>query len=719
MAKKQGPTKEELATKRKEDLGNIINKFDSAFSIPEKEAKQKSGLAKPVTQDYREFKEEERLFREKNRYERTCEWAETFNLSPWESMQEELTKAIRFTGLKVTPKGVAGCALLAALATLVPCAVLLLFAGFPLIFNAILVGLPFFIGYQFLNYPVNYATLVRIRSGKDIVVAILYIIVYMKSVPNFEGAVKYAANNLTGKLAQDLRLVLWKVEVGMFNTVDDALQEYIMQWKDYNKEFIEGIQLIRESMAERNPTKRDILLDRAVDVVLSVTGEKMERYSRDLETPISILHSLGVLLPVMGMIVFPLLSIFLSENIPRIGFYLFIGYNVLLPAVLFYFMKQSMDRRPSTHSSIDISQHPEVTTLETFRMTLGKKVFVIPALPVAFGAAFLLTLPGLNYALSTNFYHGTATVPFETGFFSMLMSISVVFALGVGICTYYYLTSFQKIRLQEEISSIEGEFEEALFALGNRLSGGTPIESGLERVLEDTKDLTIYDVFLITLKNIHQLNMTFKQALFDPQYGSLRYYPSNLIKTVMRSVAEAVDKGTRAASLTMITISRYLRSIHLTQDKIDNLLSSTVSSMKFQAYVLVPAISGVVVSVSQLIIIMITKLTATFSTLNTSNSEFGSSFGTELFSTSTIVPPEIMQLVVGIYVIQILVLLGMFINRIQIGDDPIREHDTIWKLVLGGFLMYIVVLAVVTLLFSPLIGSIGAGLGPDIATAAA
>ncbi|MCK5333467.1 MAG: hypothetical protein KAJ24_03060, partial [Candidatus Aenigmarchaeota archaeon] len=68
---------------------------------------------------------------------------------------------------------------------------------------------------------------------------------------------------------------------------------------------------------------------------------------------------------------------------------------------------------------------------------------------------------------------------------------------------------------------------------------------------------------------------------------------------------------------------------------------------------------------------------------------------------------ELLQLVVGIYVVQILIILGMFMTRIEYGDDRIKENDTIWKVVITGVTVYFIVFLLVSTVFRPLLSGIG------------
>ena len=59
---------------------------------------------------------------------------------------------------------------------------------------------------------------------------------------------------------------------------------------------------------------------------------------------------------------FPLLAIFLNIG----SAVLFVIYDVILPAILFFSVKHVLERRPATFSKIDVSMSPDVPKSGTF-----------------------------------------------------------------------------------------------------------------------------------------------------------------------------------------------------------------------------------------------------------------------------------------------------------------------------------------------------------------
>lgn len=669
----------------------------------------------PNSQEYILFKNEEKYEKEPHTiYEKLCYHSgKIIRISPGEDTKKKIQKAINFSGMHSTPEGVVGGSIVAAIISFVLTLIVAIIMPAGIITKIILIlFIPLVVAYMIFTHPFGYANKVRMKEGRELITALLYIVVYLRAVPNLENAVRFAAENVKGKMKSDLKRVLWKVQVGTHNSIDLALMEYLKEWSNYNKEFLEAMHLIKESMLESNNERREKMLDKAISVVLEGMDDKMKMYARNLETPVMVLHGLGILLPVMGMIVFPLISIFLASDMENIGLYLFLGYDIILPLIILYFIRYVLSTRPSTHSSVDVVKKSggfEVKNTLKNIFTLKRIIFLFA---IAGGMIFLV--PGIKFMLATNLFENCIQGDglgacegdkdrLEHSMSTMIRSLLIIIGFAVIFIIYYKGKCYKSLEIRSRVVSIEQEFEESMFAMGNRLVSGIPIEYALEKTVEDTKELSISKLFEISLKNMNRLSMSFEDSLFDEKYGALKDYPSALIRTIMKSVSSSLQRGSKYAATSMLTIATYLKNMRTTQSKINDLLSSTVSSMKFQAYVLVPAISGVVIAVSDLMIRMLSGLSDTMSAL-TDNLPIGTGMSSvSIIDIKQAMPAELLQLVVGIYVVEILVLLGIFVTRIEVGIDEIKEADNIWKFVLAGTFSYIIILFIVMFMFAPLL----------------
>ena len=472
------------------------------------------------------------------------------------------------------------------------------------------------------------------------------------------------------------------------------------------KEFSQSIYLINEAMLEPNQSRKDLLLEKALSVILDSYDEKMKSYVRALEMPIQVIHAIGIILPVLGMVVLPILTILLSDSLSNLSFYLIVFYNVILPIGLLFFITNTLQKRPATFGRAAIKDHPSLPKRGFFRIKSQEGYKDIKISHIIYTLTFLIVMP-----LSLIYLYTYATSP-NSGF-SSFISMSLILSFSATVGAYALLSSIQRLKFRREIEEIEKEFEDALFALGNALATKIPIEKALERTINDIQGLKIRDLFLGILRNMHQFSLTFKDALFHERYGVLKYYPSDLIRNIMNILSSVVEKGTESAALAMITISRYLRNIKTTQLKIDDLLSSTLSSMRFNAYVLIPVVGGVIVAVSKLVLVLLLKMSGIYINLT---QQLGTEDTSQLLETGFIfnvdqaIPASLTLLIVGTYIVEILYILGLFIARTQYGIDDIMEKNEIWKLTLIGSLVFVSSYIVINTMFSGIIDSVITGL---------
>jgi len=287
--------------------------------------------------------------------------------------------------------------------------------------------------------------------------------------------------------------------------------------------------------------------------------------------------------------------------------------------------------------------------------------------------------------------------------FSLSMSCLIIVAMAVSISIYYFFSNYQRVNIQNDIRSIEGESELALFQLGNRISGGTPTEVAIEKSIRDMKDLKIAGLFRRCLHNIKTLGLTFEGALFNKQYGALKYYPSRLLKNIMRAVTDTAKRGLTYASESMLKIGRYMKNIRETQEYINDMLSDTVSSMKFQAYFLTPIITGLVVSMSQVIMKVLYTLGQYMQNAGIGEAVGISNMMGGFANIKTSMTSELFQLIIGVYMIQVVIILVMFITKINFGENKYQQQYEIGKTILISVAIYIIVALLSTALFGELI----------------
>ena len=123
-------------------------------------------------------------------------------------------------------------------------------------------------------------------------------------------------------------------------------------------------------------------MDKALDVILSETYEKMLHYAHNLKGPITMLHMMGVILPILGLVILPLVVSFMGSVR---WYHLATLYNIILPIGVFYLGKNILSKRPTGYGDSDISEeNPELKKYKKVKLfKLGRKEFRVDPLFVS------------------------------------------------------------------------------------------------------------------------------------------------------------------------------------------------------------------------------------------------------------------------------------------------------------------------------------------------
>ncbi len=708
-----------------EDIKEILNKYRN--KIEEHVNEETEGQVEP--QDINDFSKEYVKFREEvlssniSRYEKYCNVADKLiKFKPPEKTLPKIQEAIDVTHLNITPSGAASLAALAALFTLlggviISILIFLLSGGFP-IFTFLMFLIISLVVLTYLNrMPIFLATKWRLKASNQMVLAILYIVIYMRHTSNLEHAIKFAAQHTDAPLSLDLRKIFWDIETRKFSTIKESLDNYLESWRHYNLEFVTAIHLIESSLYEPTESRRNDLLDKSLSVILDGTYEKMLHYAQDIKGPVTTLHMLGVILPILGLVIFPLVGSFLQGLVK--WYHLAFLYNIILPVMVFFLGMNILSKRPTGYGESKIAERvyqkafdPKFLCIFIALLLIVVGLFplfvnaitpakFIPNQKCAIGDIDLGNLFGcfFGYIQVGEDIYG----PFGLG--ALILSFLIPAGLAIGLGTYYKMKSKKIIELRNETKELESEFASALFQVGNRIGDGIPTELSFNKVAETMEGTPSGKFFRLVDQNIRSLGMSIQEAIFNEKNGAILSYPSPLIESSMEVLLESSRKGPKIVSQSLISISTYVDKIHKVSERLKDLLAEVISSMKSQISFLTPAIAGIVVGISSMIVNIIVALNlkiSSFSLEAGSDSGSAASLTTivDLFQVNGIIPGYFFQIVVGVYVVQLAYILTIMQNGIENGSDKINEQHLLGKNLIRSFLLYAVIAIIVTILFS-------------------
>ena len=628
-------------------------------------------------------------------YERLCQISgKIFKMAVPRDQKKEYDEILQSFDMDITAEDTQSFAILELLFSMIFGVVILLVS---MLFGIVMISVGFFGFLYFRNYPARLVAIRRAKASTEIILAVLYIVIYMKTVSNLESAIRFAAENLEGPLSGDLKKILWDVETKKYADVQEALNMYLQQWKKYNEAFVDSIYLIETSLVQTSEDRRVGMLEQALKRILDGTYETMVHYVNDLRTPISAVFMLGITLPIMGLVMLPLIGAFMAGAVnPET---LFIFYDVVLPLAVVAIIMQILSTRPTAFPQIDLSHHPLVPPEDHFEF-MGRYIHAaIPAVIVF----IILVSPYIWYAFALQ----SSANPNEN---DILFSLFVILAMGASISLYAKLASGVRVKIREQVKAVEKDFSYAVFQIGNRLSEGVPAEIAMLKTAQIMKGSNISNFIKQIADNMAKLGLDLRRAIFDPKYGAILLYPSSMIRSVMKIFIQSTRESQEIAAASLTHISNYLMSVHNIEEKIKDVLSETLSTLKFQSSFIAPLISGIIVGLTSMILIILATLGQKISALTTAGASGAGGFGGGagglaafgFFELSNTIPLPVFQLIVGIYLVEIVIISTMLASKIEYGDDKIQELDSISKDLIIAIIIYFVIALGVTIAFAGL-----------------
>lgn len=689
---------------------------------------------KVTSREYAEFKQE--LYPARyTLFENVCNLsAKILNLRPDPKKAETMQKNLDVCHLNTTPTGVLSFAVLAGL--------------FVIVFGSLLLfALPIFVGSEPLLFLVMFAFIGglllipavlkapefmantwRMKASGQMVQSIFYMVTYMRHTSNLERAIGFAADHLDPPLSLDFRKILWDVETQQYSTIRDSANAYLEFWKEWDKEFVEAFHLVESSLYESSEDRRLSLLDKALDVILNGTYENMLHYAHNLKSPMTMLHMLGIILPILGLVILPLVASFLAGDAPFLTtLYISLIYNVGLPIGVYYLGRTILSSRPAGYGASDIGEKENLKYLRNVNFTLSKNIriginpfffsmlilvfcFLLGFLPLilhALGAPDFAFDSDGNLKMLEYICPPTAGIncdeaekigPYGLG--AAVLSLVVVIGLGVSLGTYYSLRSKNVIKIREKTRALEEEFSSALFQLGNRLGDGLPAELAFGKVAQTMRGTVSGEFFTVAEQNITKLGMGLEQALFDPRVGAVITFPSNVIESSMKVLIESIKKGPRIAAQALLSMSRYIKEIHHVEERLKDLMEEVITSMKSQIKFLTPAIAGIVIGITSMISAILTRLSNQLATLSVQGTGGQSPLGDMLSIFGIGMPTYYFQIVVGIYIVQIVFILSILSNGIENGADKLAERYELGRNLINSTLLYCLIAGLVMIAFN-------------------
>ncbi len=695
---------------KRPDVKDILKKYSGKIQSQIKTSELPKG---DYSKEYVKFKEE--LAPELTKFEKWCQsLGSIIKLKASQKDEEKIKKNLEIAHLDVEPAQALTLSVMSfmtvfILAVLISLSVALIKEGsfvdtFPVFFFLLLVFLAIFIFYFVNRYPERLAKKWRLKASSQMVPAILYIVVYMRHTPNLEKAIAFASEHMQYPLALDFKKIFYDVEIGKFSSIKESLDNYLETWRDYSSEFIEAFHLIEGSLYEPDNNRRIAILEKSLQVILDGVYDKMLKFTHNVRSPLTNVYMLGVVLPTLALALLPLASAMLGDYLSV--YHVFVLFNLLVPFLVFYLTDKVLMLRPGGYGESTLlernplyfkyksKQHyykAFLICLPFLIIGLLPLIFQYTPLPAFFGlkSDYSFTELGMGFfgdSMIFDFKDGKG--PFGIG--ALILSLFIPLGAALFFAISYKGKTKELIEERNKTKQLEDEFNNSLFQLGNRLGNGVPPELAFGKIAESSKGLVTEEFFRRVNYNIGQMGMSVEESIFNPKRGAINYYPSDLIATSMRILVESAKKGLSIAAVTLMNISQYIKNIQKITARLKDMLAEIISDMKSNMTFLAPLLSGVVIGLATMIAAILNKLTIA----NLEGVEVAGIGNLDnimnIFSLNQMIPPYYLQIIVGIYLIQIIFILTGTLVTVDSGEDKLEKINKTGKNLKKGIALYFI-----------------------------
>ncbi len=664
----------------------------------------------PYSREYELFKAEQ-YPKATQFYEKACQKsAQILKIQVAPKDAEKVAPAIQLAHLNVTPEGVYSLTYLVTFASIAVFMVLgAVFFNLFIMLAGLLASLAFL--FALPTIPKQILTSWRARASDQLVLAVLYTVIYMQHTPNLERALKFVAEHMPPPISLDFAKLLWDLELKTYENAQEALASYAETWRNWDNEFIDSANLIIGSLYEPDPQRKKELLDQSVTVILDGTQDHMLSFAHNLQGPMEALHMLGVVLPVMGMVMLPMVGAFLGASFK--SWQIILLYNIILPLTVYGIGTSVLSTRPAGSDESDIYKYIQQQYGAPKPVIFGKQINISPN--ILAGIIFILSMiPVFIYVAGIAQLSPEKLDEAIYGMPVLFLSVYAVTMIGICIGLYYYWSVAPLMKIKRDVEEMEQEFASTIFQLGERLQEHKPPEQAILDLESTMQQSKVSAFFSVIVSNITKLGVSLKDSIFNERYGAIALYPSGIIKSTMSILVEGAKKSPEVAGRSLITISSYLKTVHTVTERLKDLLADTTSAMQSQAKIFVPVISGIVVGLATLTVGILRNLSKQLQAVAPGGAEAGESAAQisqtsgllDIFQTKFAIPPYLFQLIVGIYLIQIVYLLSYLLSGIINGHDEMEKRYMLAKNLIYSTIFYAIITTVVVMLFNALVAPV-------------
>ncbi len=541
------------------------------------------------------------------------------------------------------------------------------FANYALIFLGIILAIALFV------YPIHIFYSHKILEyTEEMLRAILHLSTYIQMGSSMEYSFLETEKNITGILKKEFHDINTSLKRRVVNDLGSAIKKYIEVWNAHNPYFVKSIRLLQIS-ALSEEKERERLIRETIETLIMNYNFLGKRSAEQLSKNTNMLIAGGILIPILSLLILPLLSVFFPTLVkPSIIAFI---YTVLFPSIVLIASLSFASQRIQI-DTIRITDSIDYKPMPRIFLWIGLLVIVIFSIP---------TIITVNQVLSGQIRSDEITM--TNLFYGWTLGGGI--ALAVFIYTSFYVRRYKK--LWTEIRDVESDLPFILQSFSTYFSLNMPLEKVLDGVVDDYENLGFKDHPVVKMfKTIQRMILTTKETIMEIMSKYLiKIIPSSKVRSIILQIASFESASQESAYRAAKTIRRHVINTYKLDDYIKTLLSDAVSLMNTTITMLAPLLCAAAVIMTFAIVKSIVFITQQLEII--SRIFGGPGITLALIDVTKVIPPTFIGVVVGVYLIEMIIILSLFQTQISIGTDYYQTNKVI-RGNLIGFLIYTVLL---------------------------
>ncbi len=528
--------------------------------------------------------------------------------------------------------------------------------------------------------------------SEEMLRAILHLSTYVHSGSSMEYAFLETEKDIQGIL----QVQFHKINIGLKRksktTLGSAITDYVHIWNEVNPQFVKGLRLLQIAALsdEKDKTR---LIQETIETLMIDYMTIGKRSAENLSKNTKMLIGGGVLLPILSLLVLPILTVFMPELIrPELLAFIYV---VLFPTVVLVAALSFSSNRIQV-DTIRLEDHKDYKPLPKIWLIISigvAAIFVIPSIPGVLGA--LQDSPG--------------TIDSFTHFFLAWLLAGGI-AIGIKIYSWVYARKYKKI--WENIDEVEKDLPFVLQSFSTYYTLNTPFEKTIQGVIDDYNELGFKDHPVITaFKDLKKRILSSKRSVREIiKYDLKKIFPSNKTRAVISQISSFEEVSQDSAAKASRTIREQVINTYKLDDYIKTLLSDTVSLIKMTASMLAPLLCATAVVMTYAILKSTEFITEQLEEVTRALGT-GDGITIELINMSEVISPIFIAAIVGVYLLEITIILSLFQTQIEIGNDKYKVmqsiSDNMFSFALYSVMLFAGYIVVNIYLFQIILGGAG------------